>query len=200
MRSINFGFIFAVIFGFWFACSSRMGGRMNDPKSYPPANQERSSPYSDGIILEDFDPLDLHDSEINVKNLNRPKKEPEISKTAVNSSVENAENSFLDLDNTVKFAEDSITQVMQREMVPGWRVQVCAVTDEASARQIQRLAEDIFETYADYKVYLTYDSPYYKVRIGDCTSRFEVDRLLQIVNENGFTDAWIVRTNVYKLK
>lgn len=124
-----------------------------------------------GIINEKFDPLILNDEDIKIK-----KSEP----------VE-AESDF----------NDSFIKYMGKkenfeEEVQGYRVQICAVSDEEAARNIERDAILKFNE----KVYLIYDSPYYKVRIGDCTTRFEADRLQQIAISKGFDDAWVVKTKV----
>ena len=80
------------------------------------------------------------------------------------------------------------------EMVPGYRVQVCATPDEATARAYYH---DALMKFLDQGVYLRFDSPYYKVRIGDCKSRFEAEELQKRVQKAGFPDAWVVRTRVY---
>ncbi|MDZ7373565.1 MAG: SPOR domain-containing protein [candidate division KSB1 bacterium] len=80
------------------------------------------------------------------------------------------------------------------EMVPGYRVQLCATPDETEARAHYHEA---LLKFPDQGVYLQFDGPYYKVRVGDCRSRFEAEELQKRVRESGFPDAWVVRTRVY---
>jgi len=99
-------------------------------------------------------------------------------------------------DTTAVVVEQGATSDTTRaeELVPGYRVQVCATPDEATARAYYH---DALMKFLDQGVYLRFDSPYYKVRIGDCKSRFEAEELQKRVQKSGFPDAWVVRTKVY---
>jgi hypothetical protein len=80
------------------------------------------------------------------------------------------------------------------ETVQGFRVQLMASTDEVQAREVKKTA--MLKLSA--KVYLKFEAPHYKVRIGDCTTRDEAKLVLQEAVTNGFTDAWIVPSKVHK--
>ncbi len=160
-----------------------------------PVSDNPEPQYADGTIIEDFDVLSLRDDELDVNKIKHEQKKaekPAVSQPGSKSVTTNWKQS----QNTVP---DTLTASKEKEVVPGWRVQICALADEAAARKMQQRAEDVFEKYQSFKIYLAYDSPYYKVRIGDFTSRTEADRLLKIANLKGFLDAWVVRTNVIKL-
>ena len=47
------------------------------------------------------------------------------------------------------------------------------------------------------KFYLDFDSPYYKVRVGDFRSREEADNVREMVRSKGYPKAWIVKTKVW---
>lgn len=123
-----------------------------------------------GIINEFFDPLILDEEELKVK------------KTISPESKSN---------NMDEVLTPSPLDQQRQDSVPGFRVQICAVSDEERARQIQR--EAILK-FINEEVYLIYDSPYYKVRVGNCLTRYEADQLQQSAVEKGFDDAWVVRT------
>ncbi len=127
---------------------------------------------STGIINEFFDPLILNEEDLKVK------------KTI---SVE-SKSDQMDAVHT-----QPPTDQQKSDDVPGFRVQICAVADEERARQIQR--EAILK-FVNEEVYLIYDSPYYKVRVGNCLTRYEADKLQQLAIEKGFDDAWVVRTKI----
>jgi hypothetical protein len=76
--------------------------------------------------------------------------------------------------------------------VQGYRVQLIATRDEEEARSVRRDALLSF----DERVYLVYDNPYYKVRAGDCLSRYEADVLQEKAVQMGYAEAWVVRTTV----
>jgi hypothetical protein len=161
-------------------------------------NSPKAQSYTDTKINEDFDPLILRDDKIDAAKLKAESRSvvEERDKIRVNSVSEHLVLS----EDVSRSRADSIRNAVSGEMVPGWRIQVCALASETKAREILLQAEDVFETFENLKVYFTYDSPYYKVRLGDCTSRYQADRLLQIAMENNFIDAWVVKTNVYKLE
>ena len=48
----------------------------------------------------------------------------------------------------------------------------------------------------DIDAYVSYDNPYYKVRIGDFTSRYDAEEFLTTLEGRGYKTAWIVRTLV----
>ncbi|MDM7925800.1 MAG: SPOR domain-containing protein [bacterium] len=78
------------------------------------------------------------------------------------------------------------------ETVQGYRVQLAATTDEIRARDLKKEAMLKLKE----KIYLVFESPNYKVRVGDCRTFDEARLLKQEVIASGFTDAWIVKTNV----
>jgi len=93
--------------------------------------------------------------------------------------------------------DDLLLQSPVEEPLPeetdGFRVQICAVADEIKAKQVQR---DAIMQFLNEEVYLDYHAPYYKVRIGNCLTRYEAEQLQQLVIKKGFADAWVVRTIV----
>jgi|GEM_PF-413350 len=155
--------------------------------------------YADTAINEDFDPTTLNDNEIDINELMLDKKRQNGKKVPLKALSEDQKAINLNENiNTNPDFDDSTLIFREKEMISGWRVQICAISNEKRAREIWKQAENIFEKYENYHVYFTYDSPYYKVRVGDFTSRYNADRLLQIATENNFPDAWVVKTNVYK--
>ncbi|MFQ5630270.1 MAG: SPOR domain-containing protein [bacterium] len=82
----------------------------------------------------------------------------------------------------------------------GYRIQILQTEDVQEAREFQ---QDTFLR-LDVDAYVSYDNPYYKVRVGDFTSRFEAEEFLTTLEGRGFKSAWIVRTLIvnpaYKAK
>jgi len=76
----------------------------------------------------------------------------------------------------------------------GYRVQLVATREEAEARADMQSALLSFSE----NVYLLFDNPYYKLRVGDCLSRSQADSLQQRALAKGFAKAWITRSQVYK--
>ncbi len=125
-----------------------------------------------GIVNEFFDPLILDEEDLNVKKT-----------TAIESKS----------DQVKEEATSANDDFQKQESSQGFRVQICALSDEIRAKEIQR--EAILK-FINEEVYLIYDSPYYKVRVGNCLTRQEADQLQQLAVEKGFDDAWVVRTKI----
>lgn len=76
--------------------------------------------------------------------------------------------------------------------VPGYRIQLLATDAEFEARAVEEKALIEF----DENVYLIFDSPIYKVRVGDCVSRLEANELRRKAVKLGYRDAWVVQSRV----
>lgn len=137
-----------------------------------PEEESKDEAKDTGIVNEFFDPLILEDEELNIRKT-----------VSIESKSDKVEETIT----------QSISEDQKPEVTTGFRVQICAVLDEDRAKQIQR---DAILKFIDEDVYLIYDSPYYKVRVGNCPTRFEADKLQQLAVEKGFEDAWVVRTNI----
>lgn len=92
-------------------------------------------------------------------------------------------------------AEPSPVDTTRREgtqEVPGWRVQIFATTDYERASLVKEEAESLFGL----PVYLKFEAPYYKVRVGDCRTRTEAEALRREAIRLGYTSAFPVRASV----
>ncbi|MDP8228290.1 MAG: SPOR domain-containing protein [Candidatus Electryoneaceae bacterium] len=78
------------------------------------------------------------------------------------------------------------------QTVSGYRVQVVAASDQSSARLIE---ENIRQQFGDI-VYLIYEAPRYKVRVGNFTVRDEATLFRQQLMQAGYRDAWVVPSQV----
>lgn len=81
------------------------------------------------------------------------------------------------------------------ETIPGFRVQVLLTQDIDHAVQIKDSVEHLL---SDEWVYIVFDSPYYKVRLGNYEDRASANPALKRLGSLGFKEAWIVPDNVLK--
>ncbi|NIA28890.1 MAG: hypothetical protein GWP06_03120 [Actinobacteria bacterium] len=125
-------------------------------------------------LIEDFDPMTLGDYDFQI------------------SSKSQGETGVLDIDKFLQGGKNNDSSRVE-EKVPGYRVQIISTRDEAEARAVKRDALFIF----DEGVYLTFDDPYYKVRVGDAVSRFDANDLQEVAVSKGYLEAWVVRSEVY---
>ena len=78
------------------------------------------------------------------------------------------------------------------EEVPGYRVQLFTSDVEFEARAVEERALLEFEE----NVYLIFDSPTYKIRVGDFTSRLDANALRKKAVGLGYRDAWVIQSRV----
>lgn len=74
----------------------------------------------------------------------------------------------------------------------GYRVQLVSTRNEDEARSSMQNALNAFSEH----VYLLFDNPYYKLRVGDCVLRSDADSLQQRAIRGGFSSAWIIGSQV----
>ncbi len=90
--------------------------------------------------------------------------------------------------------EKHLAEQRQRQLVPGYRIQVLGTTEKAAADSARFY---LLETYPDLPVYVSYEVPIYRVRVGDFIDRAEANRWLEILRSD-FRGAFIVPDQVMK--
>ena len=131
-----------------------------------------ASSISMGGVNEDFDP----------NTLNEPP-----SKITPKARPQNVEENLT--------REEPVAQEQVEDMeIIGYRIQILQTQDPDQARIIQ---EDAI-IYLDREAYNIFDSPYYKVRVGDFEKRYDAEVFLEQVLQKGYKGAWIVRTKILK--
>ena len=106
---------------------------------------------------------------------------------------------FIEEDEAEEVRKDSMeverdtTSVWEEQVKPGFRVQIFASNDVTRAREIEQLASQQFPAEG---VYLVYDPPSYKVRVGNCAEKIAADALKYKVIKLGYRDAWVVKDNI----
>lgn len=87
---------------------------------------------------------------------------------------------------------DSTTTIVSGAKVPGYRVQIFASSTQNGAEQVASEARFKFTE----QIYVEFDPPYYKVRLGDYRNRADAEILREKAKSLGYHDAWIVQTEV----
>jgi len=95
-------------------------------------------------------------------------------------------------DSTVPDIPEANVRV-EEEIRQGFRIQVFSTSsiDDANRERLaaaQKLPED--------SVYVVFDPPVYKVRVGDFRSRLDANRMLPICVSAGYADAWVVSDQI----
>ncbi len=79
----------------------------------------------------------------------------------------------------------------------GFRIQIFASANIYEANSAKLAAAGIITKDS---LYVIYDPPVYKVRVGDYATRFDANRALPTIVELGYPDAWVVNDKIIKRK
>lgn len=97
---------------------------------------------------------------------------------------------------------DSVVQIKAPQVSPdstvqGYRIQVISTKDYEIAEGIR---DSLIYQFGE-EIYVVFDSPNYKVRVGNFTNRSEAEKIQQQIVQMGYKSTWIIRTKViYKPK
>lgn len=84
------------------------------------------------------------------------------------------------------------TQRHIRESEDGFRVQIF---ETQSANEAQSFFRESTVALTD-SVYLSFDAPFYKIRVGNCPTRHEAITLQKVLKNTGYKTTWIVRSRI----
>lgn len=87
----------------------------------------------------------------------------------------------------------SDSTVVVEEAAQGFRVQIFASSSIDEANAAKTVAEE--KVLRD-SIYIVYDPPVYKVRVGDYATRFEANQHLTRLVNIGYPDAWVVADRI----
>ncbi len=88
-----------------------------------------------------------------------------------------------------------ISDSLATETVSGFRVQLMTTQEIDEATQLRdSLTLSIDEQW----IYIVYDAPSYKVRIGNFTDRLSADKFVSLLLQKGFYNAWAVPDQILK--
>ncbi len=125
-------------------------------------------------LNESFDPLLLDDEDIKFEKKSKP------SETIA----------------PLNLPPEQKATIPINELVDGFRIQLISTKDLESATKAKLIAE---EQFSDLQInfYLEFDSPYYKVRVGDFKTRDDAESIREVIRSRGYPKAWIVKTKVW---
>ena len=75
----------------------------------------------------------------------------------------------------------------------GWKIQIYSTKNFYKADSIQQRTKSIFP---DEEVVSIFNSPYYKIRLGNCESRDEAEQLLRSVKRRSLGSPWIIPSRI----
>ena len=130
-------------------------------------SRETESIINFEVMNEDFDPVILNDDNITIEE------------------AEDIHNSFED---RLLAQEESL----EDSVVTGYRVQLIQTSDPEEAKNAER---DAILRFTE-EVYRVFDTPFYKVRVGDFVNWYDAQKLQKLAMQKGFREAWVIRTKI----
>ena len=98
--------------------------------------------------------------------------------------------------NNVLPGDNAIDSILAADTVhwvtDGFRVQVLASNSMTKADSLSNILNSSLED----SVYVVYETPNYKVRIGDYVVREDADKMRQNLHKMGYRSAWVIRTRI----
>ncbi len=98
-------------------------------------------------------------------------------------------NNFLPRGNAI---DSILTADKVHWVTEGFRVQILASKSMTKADSLSTILNAMLED----SVYVVYETPNYKVRIGDYVVREDAEKTRQYLNNIGYPSAWIIRTRI----
>jgi hypothetical protein len=127
-----------------------------------------------GKYDESFDPTTLDDDDIEIGR--------EANDTGISQSAEKPDKAV------------ETEKVLMNE-VEGYRVQILATKSIETATLQQQKAIDRFSAY-NYKIYLIYEAPFYRLRMGDAANLKDAEIIRDLAKDQGYDEAFPVRSKV----
>ena len=84
-----------------------------------------------------------------------------------------------------------IARNRRQEGIPGYRIRIFSDVGKRSRMESRKTRTTFYEKYPDIPVYREYDSPYFKVYVGDFRTKMEAIKCLKKIKHN-FPDAFVV--------
>jgi hypothetical protein len=120
---------------------------------------------------ESFDPLSLNDDDIVIEG--HAKSKENLAAAEINGA----------------------NQELQFQEVDGFRIQILATDNIETASLVEQEATDRFKR-GGHKIYLIFEAPLYKIRVGDLRERSNADELRDLAKQYGYKGAFIVKSKV----
>jgi hypothetical protein len=95
----------------------------------------------------------------------------------------------------LEIPRDSI--VVKEEPTQGFRIQVFS---SSNVDEVNLMKSVVLEKFTGDSIYVVYDPPVYKIRVGDFLTRYEANQRLPEFVDKGYRDAWIVPDRVIQRK
>lgn len=165
----SFCLVLAVLLTLSAGCSSsKKVGRAEKPPVAPKTEPARGAAEAESALNESFDPMTLQAPGFGIPH-------KQLAKNA--DPLANLKPTPIDT---------------SWQTVTGYQVQLLQTDDARLARETVKEAILML----DKDVEIVFEAPYYKVRAGRFTSRYDAEQLQNLAADKGYANSWVVRTQV----
>lgn len=99
--------------------------------------------------------------------------------------------SIISQTNTETLIEKHIQVNQKAKGVPGYRIQVYFGSGNDAKNQANKIRTDLRNAYPSFEAYLSYQEPFFKVKIGDFRTKLEAYKLFKIIQQS-YPSAYII--------
>ncbi len=131
------------------------------------------------------------------KRLSLAQYEPTLNPSDYDEEIEVVQKAHAEEKNHGPLAIPNDSTIVQEEMVQGFRIQIFSSSNIDDANSAKKGAELKF---LGDSVYIVFDAPVYKVRVGDFVNRYDASQRLPEFVDKGYRDAWIVPDQIEQRK
>ncbi len=90
-----------------------------------------------------------------------------------------SEKYYIDQDPQVEEIMESYRKINKKEGMQGYRIQIYTDSGNRSKLRTDRMKSQFDARYPQVRSYISYDEPYYKLRVGDFRTRLDAERFLR---------------------
>jgi len=94
-----------------------------------------------------------------------------------------------------EIVKNHITSNTKHANIPGWRVQIFQGTGHQAREKAAGAKAEFEKEFPDIDAYQVYETPYFKIKIGDCRTKYDAFRLKKKV-ESSFSNSWVVEDRI----
>ncbi|PLX14217.1 MAG: hypothetical protein C0598_01885 [Marinilabiliales bacterium] len=79
--------------------------------------------------------------------------------------------------------------------ISGYRIQIFKGSGNSSLENARTLEEEFSEKFTDSPTYLTFQEPYYRIRVGDFRTRLDAIKFLMVI-KGDYPSAFVIKDNI----
>jgi len=107
------------------------------------------------------------------------------------------------INNSVVISDDKIDSLLNLHLeynqkypvIQGYRIQILKASGNEALDVIEKSKLDFSEKYENVPVYLTFDEPDYRVRVGDFRTRLDAEKFLKKIIRK-YPGAWVIQDDI----